>query len=332
MSDQNRVFRAKAGVLGQQLAQDILQDHRVSTLSMAALGLLITIRARQDTGLPISANPIHASRILSLKDKEFQKLMEELTSHSVPLVTEDAAGFLAIQPFGKLVSSQTAAQRSHSARMRWERDRTGRMQMQQEIDQLRTAATTKTGRKRKDSVANPGQSEAEEVTPATGLGSVTSVNQVPPNQQLDLLGHDLDPAAAKKAQRTNVPYSQFESLFNTHCSSLPSVHACSTWNTSRNAAVRSRWNEHPEIEFWVGFFQRVERTDFLTGRGKQQFRASFDWIMGPKNFSKIMEGNYDPIGNRRTAEFSGSGGSVGSVNGYGSHEIDEQASWLQDRS
>lgn len=331
MSDQHRVFRAKAGVLGLQLAQDILQDHRVSTLSMAALGLLITIRARQDTGLPISANPIHASRILSLKDKEFQKLMEELTSHSVPLVIEDASGFLAIQPFGKLVSSQTAAQRSHSARIRWERDRTDRMQMQQEIDQLR-AATSKTVRKRRDTVTNSGQSEIVQVTPTTGSGSGLPASQVPPNQQLDLLGHEMDPAAVKKAQRTNVPYSQFESLFNTHCPSLPSVHSCSAWNTSRNAAVRSRWNEHPDIEFWVSFFQRVERTDFLTGRGKQQFRASFDWIMGPKNFSKIMEGNYDPIGNRRTAEFSGSGGSVGSVNGYGGHEIDEQASWMQDQT
>jgi len=44
------------------------------------------------------------------------------------------------------------------------------------------------------------------------------------------------------------------------------------------------------------FFRRVEASDFLAGRTKEQARFGIDWITKPGNFVKILEGNYDNRG------------------------------------
>jgi hypothetical protein len=40
-------------------------------------------------------------------------------------------------------------------------------------------------------------------------------------------------------------------------------------------------------------FQRVERSDFLTGRTGGWGNCCFDWVLKPTNWQKICEGNYD---------------------------------------
>ena len=41
-------------------------------------------------------------------------------------------------------------------------------------------------------------------------------------------------------------------------------------------------------------FQKVERSDFLSGRaGSSGWRCSFEWMLKPENLSKILAGNYD---------------------------------------
>ena len=38
--------------------------------------------------------------------------------------------------------------------------------------------------------------------------------------------------------------------------------------------------------------EKVASSDFLSGR-KTDFKASFNWVFGPKNFPKVLDGNYD---------------------------------------
>jgi hypothetical protein len=35
------------------------------------------------------------------------------------------------------------------------------------------------------------------------------------------------------------------------------------------------------------------KSDFLNGHNDRNWKASFDWILRPENFIKILEGNYD---------------------------------------
>jgi hypothetical protein len=61
------------------------------------------------------------------------------------------------------------------------------------------------------------------------------------------------------------------------------------------ANVRNRWAEDPDrwtLEWWEDFFRYIGESDFLSGR-KTDWKASFPWVMGPKNFAKIINGQYN---------------------------------------
>jgi len=59
--------------------------------------------------------------------------------------------------------------------------------------------------------------------------------------------------------------------------------------------IRNRWHEDPQrwsLEWWDEFFRCVGASDFLSGR-KTDFKANFSWLVGPKNFAKVLNGAYD---------------------------------------
>ncbi len=72
------------------------------------------------------------------------------------------------------------------------------------------------------------------------------------------------------------------------------------WGETREAHLRSRWNEDPERQdtaWWKDFFVYIGKSAFLTGKVEQKdrkpFFATLDWIVKPENFAKILEGKYE---------------------------------------
>jgi len=57
-------------------------------------------------------------------------------------------------------------------------------------------------------------------------------------------------------------------------------------------SIARRIHEHPSIGWFSMIFERVSHSDFLSGR-KSDFAATIDWVLGPKNLAKILNGNYD---------------------------------------
>lgn len=45
----------------------------------------------------------------------------------------------------------------------------------------------------------------------------------------------------------------------------------------------------------IEIFKKTAQSTFLNGRNKEQWHATFDWILEPKHALKILEGNYSPI-------------------------------------
>ena len=40
--------------------------------------------------------------------------------------------------------------------------------------------------------------------------------------------------------------------------------------------------------------EKIRHSDFLQGKiGKRPFIATFDWVIRPNNYPKVLEGNYD---------------------------------------
>ena len=59
----------------------------------------------------------------------------------------------------------------------------------------------------------------------------------------------------------------------------------------RKSMVRARINEHGK-EMFMAVVKMACESDFLRGQNKSGFIATFDWIIKPSNFDKILSGNY----------------------------------------
>jgi hypothetical protein len=55
----------------------------------------------------------------------------------------------------------------------------------------------------------------------------------------------------------------------------------------------ARLSDYPDQGWWDAYFTRIRASEFLTGRSKAEFAATLDWVLGPKNLAKILNGNYD---------------------------------------
>lgn len=80
---------------------------------------------------------------------------------------------------------------------------------------------------------------------------------------------------------------------------VPSGSKLSKLTAPRVAALRRVWRELGRSpEAWFAFLDRVEASDWLSGRRTDRDGGAFsaldlDWITGPKNFDKITGGRYD---------------------------------------
>jgi predicted phage replisome organizer len=106
---------------------------------------------------------------------------------------------------------------------------------------------------------------------------------------------DKSSSRQKSDEAQRIPYQKIVDLYHSICVSLPHVRALST---TRKSQIRSRWKENPDFKYWKDFFERVEHSDFLTGRverrdGRSPFIADLQWITKQENHLKIMEGKYD---------------------------------------
>lgn len=61
---------------------------------------------------------------------------------------------------------------------------------------------------------------------------------------------------------------------------------------AREGAAMARVKDYG-LDAVLEVIQRAAESNFLNGDNDRGFTASFDWIMRPNNFPKVMEGNYD---------------------------------------
>ena len=61
---------------------------------------------------------------------------------------------------------------------------------------------------------------------------------------------------------------------------------------TRRTSVRARIREHGK-EAFIAVIAKAMASDFLKGQNQRGFKATFDWLIKPTNFEKVLSGNYD---------------------------------------
>lgn len=94
---------------------------------------------------------------------------------------------------------------------------------------------------------------------------------------------------SKGEERKEEKARQIADLFNSLCPSFPKVKFLSDSMISNISNLVERF---PESDISTAF-QKCEKSSFLKGNNPRKWKASFDWIIKPQNFPKILNGNYD---------------------------------------
>lgn len=93
-----------------------------------------------------------------------------------------------------------------------------------------------------------------------------------------------------QSESNPIPYGEVMNAFNKICISLPSIKEITK---ARESAINGRWKQlNSSIDGCITFFNAVEKSNWLSGRNEKGWKASFDWIFKPTNFTKIIEGNF----------------------------------------
>lgn len=99
-----------------------------------------------------------------------------------------------------------------------------------------------------------------------------------------------DNSADGVSRSIRLDYEAYRQAFLEACPSLPSPSEVTKWSAGRKKAIRDKGMNPAEMR---SVFERVEKSDFLSGRSGKWDGCSFDWILKPSNWQKILEGNYD---------------------------------------
>ena len=90
--------------------------------------------------------------------------------------------------------------------------------------------------------------------------------------------------------RAAAPVDEIVALFNGICRSFSPVSSVEKWRIEKVGAL---WQTCPDLDTFREVFEIFEASDFLKGGGEKGWKASFDWLMKPDNFRKVMEHQYD---------------------------------------
>jgi len=85
------------------------------------------------------------------------------------------------------------------------------------------------------------------------------------------------------------PYNEIMNTYNSICTSYPKI---ITVNSNRRTTLKNLIKAY-SLEKIQEVFAKAEKSNFIKGENERQWQATFDWIIKPANFIKILEGNYD---------------------------------------
>ena len=84
-------------------------------------------------------------------------------------------------------------------------------------------------------------------------------------------------------------------LWNEHATNLSKVNLT---NKKREQKIKNIW-QNLKPEQWLQVIKKINASDFCCGKSSTGWRATFDWLLQPETYLKVLEGKYD---NRQTGK------------------------------
>lgn len=107
------------------------------------------------------------------------------------------------------------------------------------------------------------------------------------------------PAGGEQPAKISKPKCPAQAIVDLFNKTIPEFPLVVMLTKDRIEKLGARWNEsdvHQDLSFWAEYFALVRSSKFLMGEvsstGGTSFRCSFDWLIAPRNFVKVVEGNY----------------------------------------
>ena len=97
---------------------------------------------------------------------------------------------------------------------------------------------------------------------------------------------DKPPAAPRPA----IPYERIQGMYNELC---PSLHRCTKLSEARKKAIKARISSGYTIEDFERLFRKAEASSFLRGKNRQNWVASFDFLVRDEKMARTLDGEYD---------------------------------------
>lgn len=92
-----------------------------------------------------------------------------------------------------------------------------------------------------------------------------------------------------ETERDKIDYTGIVAAYNEICVSYPSVKSISD---ARKKAIKARLKSYTPDDFKT-LFSKAEASSFLKGKNKNNWSATFDWLIKDSNMAKVLDGNYD---------------------------------------
>lgn len=125
-----------------------------------------------------------------------------------------------------------------------------------------------------------------------------------PNGSYDILYNKKKSSKEDSQKETDVSFSpaDFVVFFNSEMDKenavIPRIKSISD---NRKKVLGARIREHGK-DALATVVRKAAASDFLNGKNGRDFIATFDWLMKPTNFPKVLEGNYDNHEQQQKAE------------------------------
>ena len=131
----------------------------------------------------------------------------------------------------------------------------------------------------------------------------TDNNNIPSKEGLSISENPkVDPAR----RCAKIDFAAIKAYWNTkHDQSGSAMRRLTLMSDQRKSNVRARIREYGgDVQKVYKAIDKAMASDFMNGKNGKGWVASFDWMMCPSNFPKVLEGNYDneePAGSQQQA-------------------------------